>query len=182
MSFLYATHPLVPFYIFTKYYQNILKGIRVTEGTPNAFQIKQRVISPKVRKPELSFLYACDTSSCPDLHFYQVLSKYSKGYSSYRADKKFYANADGSVTKTICPQTHTHTHRLFSRRGRGRGGGGSDIMTHQPLWVILCHLPGKGRNVWDRKASREEELEKQRHVSKSWCVALHPLTACTLCQ
>ena len=34
-------------------------------------------------------------SSRPDLHFYQVSSKCSKGYSSYRADKKFYADADG---------------------------------------------------------------------------------------
>ena len=33
-------------------------GIRVTEGTRNLFQIKQRVITPKVRKPELSVLYA----------------------------------------------------------------------------------------------------------------------------
>ena len=33
-------------------------------------------------------------SSRSDLHFYQVLSKYSKWYSSYRADKKFYADTD----------------------------------------------------------------------------------------
>ena len=31
----------------------------------------------------------CDTSSCPDLHFYQVSSKYSQEYSSYCVDKKF---------------------------------------------------------------------------------------------
>ena len=35
-------------------------------------------------------------SSHPHLHFYQVSSKYSKGYSSYRADKKFYADADAN--------------------------------------------------------------------------------------
>ena len=33
-----------------------------------------------------------DLSSGPALHFYQVSSEYSKGYSNYRADKKFYAN------------------------------------------------------------------------------------------
>ena len=33
----------------------------------------------------------------PDLRFYQVSSKYSKGYSSYRADKKFYADADADA-------------------------------------------------------------------------------------
>ena len=33
LSFLYAAHHLVPFYISTKYHQNILKGIPVTEQT-----------------------------------------------------------------------------------------------------------------------------------------------------
>ena len=51
----------------------------------------------------------CDRSSSPDLHFYQVSSKYSKGYSSYRVDKKFYANTDADVnadTNKICPQNN----------------------------------------------------------------------------
>ena len=38
--------------------KNIPKGLWLTERTQNLFQIKQRVISPKVRKPELSTLYA----------------------------------------------------------------------------------------------------------------------------
>ena len=46
------------FYISTKYHRNIPKGIRVTERTRNLFQIKQRVITLKVREPELSILYA----------------------------------------------------------------------------------------------------------------------------
>ena len=33
LSFLYATHRLVLFYISTKYHQNIPKGIQVTEWT-----------------------------------------------------------------------------------------------------------------------------------------------------
>ena len=50
---------LILFYISTKYHQNIPKGIRVTERTRNQFQTtNQREITPKVRKPELSFLYA----------------------------------------------------------------------------------------------------------------------------
>ena len=36
-------------------------------------------------------------SSHPDLHFYQVSTKYSKGHSSYRADKNFYADIDALV-------------------------------------------------------------------------------------
>ena len=51
------------------------------------------MINPKVRKSRVVSL-VCNTSSCPDLHFYQVPLKYSKGYSSYRGDKKFYADAD----------------------------------------------------------------------------------------
>ena len=39
---------LVLFYISAKYHQNIPKGIRVTKRTRNLFQIKQRVLTPKV--------------------------------------------------------------------------------------------------------------------------------------
>ena len=38
-----------------------------------------------------------DTLSGPVLHFYQVSEKYSKGYLSYRADKKFYTDADAEA-------------------------------------------------------------------------------------
>ena len=58
LSFLYATCCLVLFYISAKFHHNIPKGIRVTERTRNLFQINKRVITPKVRKPELSILYA----------------------------------------------------------------------------------------------------------------------------
>ena len=58
LSFLYATCCLVLFYISAKFHQNIPKGIRVTKRTRNLFQINKRVITPKVRKPELSILYA----------------------------------------------------------------------------------------------------------------------------
>ena len=42
---------------------------------------------PKVRKADLSF-FVCDMSSHPVLYFYQIASKFSKGYSSYKADIK----------------------------------------------------------------------------------------------
>ena len=57
LSFLYVTDCLVLFYISAKYHRNIPKGIPVTELTRNLFEIKQRVITPKVTKAELSFLY-----------------------------------------------------------------------------------------------------------------------------
>ena len=47
--------PILEFY---QVHQNILKGIPVTEQMRNLFQTKQREITPQVRKPELSFLYA----------------------------------------------------------------------------------------------------------------------------
>ena len=72
LSFLYATCCLVLFYISTKYHRNIPKGIRVTERTRNLFQIKQRVISPKVRMAELSFLYA----TCRRLVLFYISTKY----------------------------------------------------------------------------------------------------------
>ena len=68
-----------------------------------------------------------DTSSGPVLHFYQVSSKYSKGYSSYRADKKFTPMltpmSAGSVPKAIC-------HAPF-----GRG----DIITNTGRIKLLVH-------------------------------------------
>ena len=41
-------------------------------------------------------IFVRDTPSGPVLHFYEVSSKYSKGYSSYREDKRFYADADAN--------------------------------------------------------------------------------------
>ena len=58
LSFLCATRHLVMFYISSKYHRNIPKRIPVTEQTRNLFQTKQWETTPKVRKLELSFLYA----------------------------------------------------------------------------------------------------------------------------
>ena len=58
LSFLYETRHLVLFFISANYHWNIPKSIPVTEQTRNLFQTKQREITPKVRKPELSLLYA----------------------------------------------------------------------------------------------------------------------------
>ena len=96
LSFLYATGCLVLFYISPKYHRNIPKGIRVTERTQNLFfSNKTKGDNSKSKKARVVNL-VCDTSSHPDLHFYQASSKYSKGYSSYRADKKFYADVDAN--------------------------------------------------------------------------------------
>ena len=57
LSLLYATHHLVLFYISTKYHQNIPKDIPVTERSRNQIQTQEGEITPKLRKPRLSFLY-----------------------------------------------------------------------------------------------------------------------------
>ena len=73
LSFLYTTCHLVLFYISAKYHRNIPKGIPVTEQTRKLFQTKQREITPKVRQPELSVLYA--TSG---LVLFYISTKYHK--------------------------------------------------------------------------------------------------------
>ena len=72
-----------------------------------------------------------DMSSYPVLHFYRVSAKYSQGYSSYRADKKFYADADpdAHANKIICSPT------LWWGGGGGVGGrwGGGDIIKYENM-------------------------------------------------
>ena len=73
LSFLLGTHCTVLFYSSTRYHQNILKGIPFTEQTRNLFQTKQRKTTPKVRKRELSFLYATGR-----LVLFYISTKYHK--------------------------------------------------------------------------------------------------------
>ena len=41
------------------------------------------------------------------------------------------------------------------------------LMAHQPLWVILCHLPEKGRKEIEEMKERDrEEREKGMKVKK----------------
>ena len=68
-----------PFYSSTRYYQNILKGIPV-------------ILDYHKSKEGRVVILVRNKSSGPVLHFCQVPSKYSKGYSSYRADKKSVSN------------------------------------------------------------------------------------------
>ena len=112
---MYATRRLVLFYISAKYYRNIPKDIRVTERTRNLLQIKQRAITPKVRKAELSSLYA---THC--LVLFYISTKYHqnilKGIQVTEQTRSF--TPTGSVPKTICPPLPTLV----------EGGRGGDIM------------------------------------------------------
>ena len=116
LSFLYATHRLILFFISTKYHQNIPKSIRVTER--HEIYFSQNKGNKSKSKKARAVIFVHDKSSCPVLQFYQVSSKYSKGYSSYRADKSFTPTLmltptpTGSVPKNnMHPhQTHIQTH------------------------------------------------------------------------
>ena len=69
LSFLYATHRHDLFYITVKYHDYIPKGIQVTERTRNCIWNHQGEITQKVRKQELSLLYA---TYCHDLFYITV--------------------------------------------------------------------------------------------------------------
>ena len=64
------------------------KGYSSYRADTKSFSNKTKNDNSKSKKARVVNL-VCDTSSHPDLHFYQVSSKYS----SYRADKKFYTDA-----------------------------------------------------------------------------------------
>ena len=89
LSFLYATLRLVLFTISTKYHKKYSKGGHEINrlSLPNI----TKGDNAKSKKGKVVFLVR-DTPSCPVLHFCQVPSKYSKGYSSYRAKEKSIAD------------------------------------------------------------------------------------------
>ena len=69
------------------------KGYSSYRVDMKSFSNKTEGDNSKSKKSRVVILVR-DMLSGPVLHFKKVSSKYSKGYSSYRADKKFYADAD----------------------------------------------------------------------------------------
>ena len=91
---MYATRRLVLFYISTKYHKNIPKVFDLQSGHEiNGLSLSNitKGDNAKSKKGRVVIL-VCDTSSCPVLYFCQVPSKYSKGYSSYKADTTSFSN------------------------------------------------------------------------------------------
>ena len=72
------------------------KGYSSYRADTKSFSNKTKGYNSKSKKGRVVILVP-DTSSGPVLHFYQVSSKYSKGYSSYRADKKCYTDAEADA-------------------------------------------------------------------------------------
>ena len=82
--------PVLHFYqVLSKY----SKGYSSYRADMKSFSNKTKGDKSKSKTARVVNL-VCYMLCRPDLHFYQVSSKYSKGHSSYRADKKFYAYAD----------------------------------------------------------------------------------------
>ena len=102
LSFLYATRCLILFYIFLpsiiKIFQRVIdfqsgheiNGLSLSDITKgdNAKSKKDRVV-----------ILVRNMLSGPVLHFCQVPSKYSKVYSSYRADTKSFSNKQKVISK-----------------------------------------------------------------------------------
>ena len=72
------------------------EGFLSYRADTKSFSNKTKDDNSKSNKSRVVILVR-DTSSGPVLHFYQVSSKYSKGYSSYRADKKFDVDVDADA-------------------------------------------------------------------------------------
>ena len=71
------------------------KGYLSYRADTKSFLNKTKGDNSKSKKGRVVILLHMSSGSV--LHFYQVSSKYSKGYSSYIADKKFYADADADT-------------------------------------------------------------------------------------
>ena len=93
VSFLYvmSSGPVLHYYqVSSKYSKECSTYIVDTKSIHIQCQIYQKETTPKVRKAVVILVH--NMSSGPVLHFCQVPSKYSKGYSSYRADTKSFSN------------------------------------------------------------------------------------------
>ena len=94
-----SSSPLLHFYQVPSKYS---EGYSSYRADKKSFSNKTKGDNAKSKKARVVIL-VCDMSSGPVLHFYQVSSKYSNGYSSYRADNKFYADAIHPKINTVSP-------------------------------------------------------------------------------
>ena len=95
-----TSHPVLHFYQVPSKYS---KGCSSYRADTNLFQIKQRVITPKVRRPELSILYA----TCHLVLIY-ISTKYHQNIprSIQVTECTRLFTPTGSVPKTVCPPIH----------------------------------------------------------------------------
>ena len=111
---MYATRRQVLFYISAKYYQNIPKGIRVTERT--SFSNKAKGDNSKSKKGRVVILVR-DTSSRPSKYHQNI----PKGIQVTERTRSFTLTPTGFILKTICPPS-------FGVWGVEGGGGGNNVL------------------------------------------------------
>ena len=87
-------HPVLHFYQVPSKYSKSYSRYRVDM---KSISNKRKGDNSKSNQARGVVILVHDRSSHPVLHFFQVPSKYSKGYSSYRADKKFYDDTDADI-------------------------------------------------------------------------------------
>ena len=106
-----------PFLHFCQVPSKYSEGYTSYRADPKFFSNKTKGDNSKSKKAWVVNLVWNTTSSRPDLNFYQVSSKYSKGFSSDRAD---------------IPKGFQVTERTWLREGVGwEGGGGGDTHNFQ---------------------------------------------------
>ena len=175
LLFLYATRRLVLFYISTKYHKNT-KGSLTYRADTKSFSNKTKGDNSKSKKAGVVNL-VCDTSSRPDLHFYQVSSKYSKGHLSYRADKKFFADANG-----IRPKNNMSPPPWWWWEGGGGGGGGHNSTSQiwkfsdEILWYFSYFCSKHRLWVLVRTASKRfKRLPQSMFWAEIWKIIYTPV-------
>ena len=126
LSFLYVTRRLVLFYISSKYHKSIPKGLWLTERTQN-YDLKSGD-NAKSKKGRVVIL-VCDTSSSPVLHFCQVLSKYSKGYSVTEQTRNLFQTKQREITPKLRKPESCHS------------------CTRQVVWSCFIFLPSIIKNI-----------------------------------
>ena len=121
------------FYISAKYHRNIPKGICVTEQTRNLFQIKQRVVTPKVRKAELSFLYVTRR-----LVLFYISTKYHQNI------PKGIQVTEGARSFTPTPTPMGSSQKQYDLPlWYGGGGGGGDIIHYNLNTTEINYAEGE---------------------------------------
>ena len=126
------------------------KGCSSYRADTKSFSNKTKGDNSKSKKARVVILI-CDMSSRPGLHFYQVSSKYSKGYSSYRGDKKIYADTDAN---RIHPKNKQYVPPP-PPPGSPLVGVGGDIISPAP-WCPCFLKSHDGSNNLSRKSSKEQ--------------------------
>ena len=112
-----SSHPFLHLYQVPLKYS---EGYSSYRADTKSFSNKTKGDNSKSKKARVVNL-VCDMPFLPDLHFYQVSSKYSKGYSSYSVEKSFTVHQWNPSPKQYVPPLLGGTGFCLGEGGGGRG-------------------------------------------------------------